>query len=187
MVFTIAICLDSDSDIALLGSQHHWIYQSSKEVSESNQGNHKLCKCTRRGDSQYLHGRYLYKDSTWLRRFFSFEGFITKQSLSSMAFRSELVHSHQMKLSGIWNERWKICTLLHLVGSLWPFHGILVVLNMAVRGDKIKALKQLRPSPSFKSHHFSTFRSGLLLGFAIPALIDGLMKGQYLWIVRSQE
>ncbi|KAF8155818.1 hypothetical protein B0H34DRAFT_659437, partial [Crassisporium funariophilum] len=46
-----------------------------------------------------------------------------------------------------------------------------------VRGDKKKALRRLRAGTSSKSHHFSTFRSGLLIGLAIPAVIDGLVKG----------
>ncbi|KAH7887083.1 hypothetical protein F5I97DRAFT_1791213, partial [Phlebopus sp. FC_14] len=36
------------------------------------------------------------------------------------------------------------------------------------RGDKKKAINRLRVGPLMKSHHFSTFRSGLWLGLAIP-------------------
>lgn len=43
-------------------------------------------------------------------------------------------------------------------------------------GDKKKARKQLRASTSSKSYYCSIFRSGLLIGFAIYALIDGLLK-----------
>ena len=56
---------------------------------------------------------------------------------------------------------------------------VLIVFNIPARGDGKKACKRLRAKATFKSHHFNTFRSGLLFGFAIFALIDGLLKGQY--------
>jgi hypothetical protein len=56
---------------------------------------------------------------------------------------------------------------------------VLMVFNIPARGDGKKACKRLRARPTFKSHHLNTFRSGLLFGFAIFALIDGLLKGQY--------
>ena len=66
---------------------------------------------------------------------------------------------------------------LHLLfGYILRSHN---VLNIPARGDKEKALKRLRPMTAIKSYHFSIFRSGLLIGVAIPALIDGLLKGQY--------
>ncbi|KAJ7211222.1 hypothetical protein GGX14DRAFT_341406, partial [Mycena pura] len=36
------------------------------------------------------------------------------------------------------------------------------------RGDKKKALNRLRLGPAHKSHHVSTFWSGLFFGLAIP-------------------
>ncbi|KIJ61833.1 hypothetical protein HYDPIDRAFT_169443 [Hydnomerulius pinastri MD-312] len=42
------------------------------------------------------------------------------------------------------------------------------------RGDKKKAVNRLRVGSSSKSHHFSTFRSGIWLGLALPAVISGL-------------
>jgi hypothetical protein len=53
-----------------------------------------------------------------------------------------------------------------------------VYASVFASGDKKKALKQLRARTIVKSYHFSTFRSGVLIGFAIPALIDGLVKVQ---------
>lgn len=50
--------------------------------------------------------------------------------------------------------------------------------NIPVCGDKKKAIEQLRASRFFTSHHLSTFISGLFIGLAILALIDGLVKGQ---------
>lgn len=44
------------------------------------------------------------------------------------------------------------------------------------RGDKKKAQARLRSDSQHKSHHFSTFRSGMLLGLAVPALADGIVK-----------
>ncbi|KAF7316200.1 Signal transduction protein [Mycena indigotica] len=41
-------------------------------------------------------------------------------------------------------------------------------------GDKKKALERLRLGPMHKSHHVSTFWSGLLVGLALPALASGL-------------
>lgn len=87
-----------------------------------------------------------------------------------------------MKLSGTWHEKWNRCTPLHLVRSSQCIHStVLTVFYILARGDKKKALERLRTSTSPKTHHFSTFRSGLLIGFAISALIDGLGKGQYFW------
>ncbi|CAK5261977.1 unnamed protein product [Mycena citricolor] len=43
-----------------------------------------------------------------------------------------------------------------------------------VRGDRKKALDLLRLGPQHKSHHVSTFWSGLFLGLAVPALVSGL-------------
>ncbi|KAF9239798.1 hypothetical protein BU15DRAFT_46384 [Melanogaster broomeanus] len=41
------------------------------------------------------------------------------------------------------------------------------------RGDKKKAINRLRVGTSLKSHHFSTFRSGIWLGLAVPAVVLG--------------
>ncbi|OCB90034.1 EXS family protein/ERD1/XPR1/SYG1 family protein [Sanghuangporus baumii] len=43
-------------------------------------------------------------------------------------------------------------------------------------GDTKKARERLRATASQKRHHFSTFRSGLYLGLAIPALADGIYR-----------
>lgn len=56
---------------------------------------------------------------------------------------------------------------------------VLMVFNILACGDGKKACKRLRAKATFKSHHFNTFRAGLLFGFATFALIDGLLKGQY--------
>ncbi|KDQ58685.1 hypothetical protein JAAARDRAFT_128396 [Jaapia argillacea MUCL 33604] len=44
------------------------------------------------------------------------------------------------------------------------------------RGDKKKALERLRAGSRQKSHHFSTFRSGLAIGLAVPALVSGIYQ-----------
>lgn len=44
----------------------------------------------------------------------------------------------------------------------------------AVRGDKKKAKKRLRVTPAQRSHHFNSFRSGMMVGLAIPALASGI-------------
>ncbi|KAI0298701.1 hypothetical protein B0F90DRAFT_686074 [Multifurca ochricompacta] len=41
------------------------------------------------------------------------------------------------------------------------------------KGDRKRALRRLRTVSSQKTHHFSTFRTGLALGFAFPAFVDG--------------
>lgn len=43
------------------------------------------------------------------------------------------------------------------------------------RGDKKKAINHLRIGATQKSHHFSTFRTGLWLGLSIPATVTGLL------------
>ncbi|CCL99566.1 uncharacterized protein FIBRA_01584 [Fibroporia radiculosa] len=44
------------------------------------------------------------------------------------------------------------------------------------RGDKKKAQARLRGGTQQKTHHFSTFRTGMLLGLAVPALVDGVYR-----------
>ena len=41
------------------------------------------------------------------------------------------------------------------------------------RGDRKKALDRLRIGPLLKTHHFSSYRSGLCLGLALPAIAQG--------------
>ncbi|KJA15596.1 hypothetical protein HYPSUDRAFT_362505 [Hypholoma sublateritium FD-334 SS-4] len=45
-----------------------------------------------------------------------------------------------------------------------------------VRGNKKKAMKRLRVGNNAKNHHFSSFRAGLVLGLALPAFVDGMVK-----------
>ncbi|KAF5381280.1 hypothetical protein D9615_008351 [Tricholomella constricta] len=42
------------------------------------------------------------------------------------------------------------------------------------RGDKKRAMTRLRAGFTTKSHHYSVFRSGILLGLALPAFVSGL-------------
>ncbi|THH19131.1 hypothetical protein EW146_g1993 [Bondarzewia mesenterica] len=44
------------------------------------------------------------------------------------------------------------------------------------RGDKKRALVRLRASSQHKTHHFSTFRTGLAFGLGVPALVDGIYR-----------
>lgn len=44
------------------------------------------------------------------------------------------------------------------------------------QGDRKRALASLRASPSQKTHHFSTFRTGIALGLAFPAFVDGIVR-----------
>ncbi|KAI0319243.1 SPX domain-containing protein [Amylostereum chailletii] len=46
------------------------------------------------------------------------------------------------------------------------------------RGDKKRAMVRLRALSSHKSHHYSTFRTGLALGLAIPAFAYGLYESE---------
>ena len=41
-----------------------------------------------------------------------------------------------------------------------------------------KARMRLRTAENHKTHHFSTFRAGLYIGLAVPAVVDGLVKCQ---------
>lgn len=52
------------------------------------------------------------------------------------------------------------------------------VLFLSAQGDKKRATTRLRGGTHFKSHHFNTFRSGFLLGLAVPALASGLVNGR---------
>ncbi len=44
------------------------------------------------------------------------------------------------------------------------------------KGDRKRALVRLRAVSSRKTHHFSTFRTGIALGLALPAAIDGIVR-----------
>ena len=41
-------------------------------------------------------------------------------------------------------------------------------------------MARLRGGSQHTSHHFSTFRTGMALGLAVPALADGLYKSETL-------
>ncbi|CDZ97259.1 Predicted small molecule transporter [Phaffia rhodozyma] len=43
-------------------------------------------------------------------------------------------------------------------------------------GNRKNARQRLRVSASTKTHHFSMYRSGLYIGFGLPALIDGIVS-----------
>ncbi|KAJ7158189.1 SPX domain-containing protein [Mycena crocata] len=47
-----------------------------------------------------------------------------------------------------------------------------------VNGDKKKALTRLRAGPQHKSHHTSTFWSGLFIGLSVPALVSGIYNSR---------
>ena len=51
-----------------------------------------------------------------------------------------------------------------------------LIISLTAKGDRKRALFRLRSAPSFKTHHFSTFRTGLALGLAAPAILDGTVR-----------
>jgi len=53
---------------------------------------------------------------------------------------------------------------------MFPFSNLI-----AERGDKKKAITRLRIGVRQKSHHFSTFRTGMWIGLSIPAIVTGLI------------
>ncbi len=54
------------------------------------------------------------------------------------------------------------------------FISILLTPHVA-KGDRKRALIRLRMVSSHRTHHFSSFRTGLALGLAFPAAIDGII------------
>lgn len=49
------------------------------------------------------------------------------------------------------------------------------------KGSRKKALQRLRAfTPGTTSHHFASWRAGLLLGLSVPAIVDGIVKGELL-------
>lgn len=46
-------------------------------------------------------------------------------------------------------------------------------------GDRKKALGRLRMESDEKSHHFSSWRAGMLMGLGIPLLVEGLVKSKW--------
>ena len=55
------------------------------------------------------------------------------------------------------------------------FIGCLMI-SLIAKGDRKRAMVRLRTVSSYKTHHFSTFRTGLALGLALPAAIDGIIR-----------
>jgi hypothetical protein len=51
-----------------------------------------------------------------------------------------------------------------------------LMISLTAKGDRKRALSRLRSAPSFKTHHFSTFCTGLTLGLAAPAIVDGIVR-----------
>ncbi len=47
------------------------------------------------------------------------------------------------------------------------------------RGDNKLAKARLRGAEQHKTHHFSTFRTGILLGLALPAFVDAIYLSTY--------
>lgn len=58
----------------------------------------------------------------------------------------------------------------------------LIHMGCIARGDKKKALARLRGGAKHTSHHFSTFRTGMFLGLAVPALADGLYRSKPIYL-----
>ena len=48
--------------------------------------------------------------------------------------------------------------------------------SYTAQGDRKRALTSLRAVHSQKTHHFSTFRTGIALGLAFPAFVDGIVR-----------
>ncbi len=49
-------------------------------------------------------------------------------------------------------------------------------MRFIARGDKKKARARLRGGAKVTTHHFSTFRTGMTLGLAVPALVSGIYQ-----------
>ena len=47
--------------------------------------------------------------------------------------------------------------------------------SCTAQGDRKRALASLRTTHSQKTHHFSSFRTGMALGLAFPAFVDGII------------
>jgi xenotropic and polytropic retrovirus receptor 1 len=52
----------------------------------------------------------------------------------------------------------------------------ILIISYVAKGDRKRALVRLRAGSSLKTHHFSTFRTGIALGLAFPAVIDGIVR-----------
>lgn len=57
---------------------------------------------------------------------------------------------------------------------LVPIHHVSDLILWLVRGNLKKAMNRLRGGSRIKTHHSSTFRSGLLIGAAVPAFASGI-------------
>jgi hypothetical protein len=53
------------------------------------------------------------------------------------------------------------------------------ILLALARGDRKRAMRRLHAGILVKNHHFSTFRSGIFIGLAVPALAAGLYHSMY--------
>lgn len=52
----------------------------------------------------------------------------------------------------------------------------ILIISYVAKGDRKRALVRLRAVSSHRTHHFSTFRTGVALGLAFPAAIDGIVR-----------
>ena len=91
--------------------------------------------------------------------------------------RSRLVRA-SMRCSAIWRSYSQPASVHPIFYSarLERTAALTITIWSAARGDKKRAQARLRSGATHKSHHFSTFRSGLLLGLGVPALVDGLYR-----------
>jgi hypothetical protein len=106
--------------------------------------------------------------------------------------RSKMVHFHSYRLTHFGNQGgtrgfciWTKCfrydqedggSVYYTIWCVTPGRSKCCAHTRTEHGNKKKAMASLRATTTSKSHHFSTFRSGLLLGLALPALVSGLYQ-----------
>ena len=52
----------------------------------------------------------------------------------------------------------------------------ILIISYVAKGDRKRALVRLRAVSTHKTHHFSSFRTGIALGLAFPATIDAIVR-----------
>lgn len=99
------------------------------------------------------------------------------------SFRSRKVAFQPIRLLVEWWWMYRIympqCSVCFFINRRYWYSSLYLFRFRVARGDRKTAMRRLHAGALAKNHHFSTFRSGLFVGLALPALVTGLYHSIY--------